>query len=56
MIHDELSIINIFCEIDNFCKMFIPIWNKHLLDLGRRKRIRKDCLSISEIMTILILF
>lgn len=57
MIYNELSTINIFCEFDDFCKKFLPFWKKQLIKSGKQKRAdRKDCLSTSEIMTILILF
>lgn len=57
MLNNELPIINIFCEIDDFCKKFIPFWKKQLIESGKQKRAdRTDCLSISEIMTILICY
>ena len=45
---------NIFCDVDDFCKIFIPVYNKILL--SNKKRIRKSNLEPSEIMTIIILF
>jgi len=56
MIKDELEIIKIFFYVDEFCKQFIPVWNKYLIGNREIKRIRKDVLSYSEIITILILY
>lgn len=46
----ELVLIQIFCDIDNFCKAFEPKWNAHLLENGSPSP--KTSLSLSEIMTI----
>jgi len=46
----------IFCEVDDFCHIFIPHWQQHLLDSGQRQRQRACRLRTSEIMTLLILF
>lgn len=50
------NVISLFCLVDDFCKNFEPEWNKHLLEANIKKRIRPSSLSISEIMTIIILF
>jgi hypothetical protein len=47
------SLLELFCHVDDFCKAFLPHWNKQLLS-ARRPRGRR--LSFSEIMTILIHF
>ncbi len=54
MIADD-KITKIFCDVDDFCKKFVPIWEKGMLDNGK-KRIRKSKLTLSEVMTIQILF
>lgn len=46
----------IFCLIDDFCKQFEQAQQSKLLPNPARKRKRSCSLSISEIMTILILF
>ena len=46
------SLLELFCHVDDFCKAFLPHWNKQLLS-ARRPRVS---LCISEIMTILIHF
>ena len=49
------KITQIFCSIDDFCKDFVPNWENQLISNGK-KRIRKSNLSLSEIITIQILF
>jgi len=50
------SLTELFCNVDDFCRSFIPIWRKQLLSAGDIHRQRNRSLSISEIMTILIHF
>jgi hypothetical protein len=50
------SLLLLFCHVDDFCKVFEPHWQKSLLDNGVKQRQRKLSLSLSEIMTILIIF
>lgn len=50
------SLTELFCNVDDFCQSFIPIWRKQLLSAGEIQRQRNRSLSISEIMTILIHF
>ena len=49
------SLLELFCHVDDFCKAFLPHWNKQLLS-ARRPRGRRRSLCMSEIMTILIHF
>lgn len=51
-----MNILPLFFEIDEFCRFFEPIWNRHLVAENRRKRNRSRSLALSEVMTILILF
>ena len=51
-----MSLTELFCDVDCFYKIFLPIWEQQQLEDGPRKRLRKIQLSISEIMTIMILF
>ena len=46
----------LFCAVDDFCKVFIPLWNMTLIQHGIIKRVREPQLSISEMMTIIIHF
>ncbi len=45
-----------FFDIDEFCKTFEPVWKQHLLAQDDKRRNRKRSLSLSEVMTILVLF
>jgi hypothetical protein len=51
-----MSLLELFVDVDDFCQIFLPIWQKRLLSDGSKKRLRKGQLSISEIMTIIIYF
>jgi hypothetical protein len=46
----------IFCFVDDFCKGFLPWWNKQLINDKTKKRNRDCKMSMSEIVTILIAF
>lgn len=46
----------LFCDIDDFCKVFIPSWIRSMLPAERRRRNRKFTMSPAEVMTLLILF
>jgi hypothetical protein len=50
------SLLVLFCDVDDFCKAFLPLWNRQLLASGQKHRQRARSLTISEIMTILIAF
>ena len=52
----SIDITEVFCFIDDFCQFFEPIWKKKLLSDGKIRRMRKGFMSLSEIMTILVLF
>ena len=45
-----------FCDIDNFCEVFIPALQHGLLVEGKGKRKRKYVMHPSEVMSLLILF
>jgi hypothetical protein len=50
------SLLQLFCDVDDFCKAFLPIWDQQLLSNGQKQRQRKRSLTMSEVMTILIAF
>lgn len=50
------SLLELFCDVDDFCKGFLPIWNRQLLCSGQKQRQRARSLTMSEVMTILIAF
>jgi hypothetical protein len=48
--------LTLFCAVDDFCSVFIPLWNMTLIQYGVIRRVREPQLSISEMMTIIIHF
>ncbi len=48
--------LTIFCEIDDFCRLFEPKFNRQLPADGQRQRIKPSRLWRAEVMTILVLF
>jgi len=51
-----MDILPLFFEVDEFCRFFEPLWNRHLISHNRKRRNRRRSLAVSEVMTILILF
>jgi hypothetical protein len=51
-----LDITELYCSVDDFWKSFKPEWDKRLIDSGQSKRGPEPELSVSEMMTIIILF
>jgi hypothetical protein len=49
-----MDILPVFCDIDDFCLLFEPAWQKQLLET--RQRNRPSSLCLSEVMTIIVLF
>ena len=56
--HDQRAsmgqLITIFCAIDDFCKDFVPVYHRYLLQAGQRQRTRPTTLALSEMMTLLV--
>jgi DDE family transposase len=50
-----VSILDLFCSVDEFWQRFEPVWQRELFAAGRCRR-RRGRMSPSELMTILILF
>ena len=50
------KLVDIFCDVDDFCYPFLTQWEKHLVEAGERKRKRQSVMSISECITIVIAF
>jgi transposase len=46
----------VYCDVDDFCQVFLPVWQRQLLTSGERRRQRAGRLTLSEILTILIVF
>ena len=51
-----MSLLELFCHVDDFCRTFVPEWQQLQLARGTIRRQRAKQLSLSEIMTILIWF
>lgn len=51
-----MSLLELFCAVDDFGQTFAPCWRQELLATGARARHRTTQVSESEIMTILIHF
>ena len=51
-----MSLTELFCDVDDFCKDFEPKWHQFQLENGLRQRRRKSSLPLSEVMTIIIHF
>jgi len=49
-------LVELFCDVDDFCQAFIPQWEQHLLGAGTRQRRRARQMHLSEMMTIVIHF
>jgi len=54
--YPPMSLLDLFCDVDDFCKTFEPEWQRSQLAAGQRRRKRQPRLSLSEIMTIVIHF
>ena len=49
-----MDILALFCDIDDFCLLYEPLWERKLLET--RQRNRPSALCLSEVMTIIVLF
>jgi hypothetical protein len=46
------QLMAIFCDIDDFCKAFAPVYHRRLLHTGQRQRTGPTTLALSEILTL----
>lgn len=51
-----MNLLELYCHFDEFVKLFMPEWRKHLIEEKIKRRNRPSRLSVSEIITILIHF
>jgi hypothetical protein len=51
-----IDIVALFSDIDDFCLLFEPAFNKHLIADGSKRRHKPSSLCLSEVMTIQVLF
>lgn len=52
----RMDLVSLFCSVDDFWQSFEKEWNQTLIEHGHSKRGPESKLSISEVMTIIILF
>lgn len=50
------TVTKLFCDVDDFCIEFEHEYNQSLIAAGIKKRNRQLKMSLSEVMTIIILF
>jgi hypothetical protein len=50
------SLLEMFCDVEDFCQTFQPYWEQNQLTAGIKRRRRTGQLCLSEIMTIIIHF
>ncbi len=50
------KLVDLFCDVDDFCELFIAQWQQSLIERGEIKRRRACRLSPAEMMTIVIHF
>lgn len=51
-----MNVTEIYCDVDDFCQVFLPAWQCALLPEKQAKRQRAFRMSSAEVMTLLILF
>ncbi len=51
-----MSLLELFCDVDDFWQSFQPHWQQVTLQSGAAQRLRQGQLSVSEVMTIMIHF
>ena len=51
-----MDIVTVFCEIDDFCQQFEPVYRQKLIDDKVKRRNRAMKLQMSEILTIIVYF
>jgi hypothetical protein len=43
------SLLELFCDVDDFCQSFLPKWKEQLFSNGEIQELRKRSLSLSEV-------
>ena len=51
-----MKILELFCDVDDFCQAYWPQWEQRLLTDGTHQRRRATQMAPSELMTLVILF
>lgn len=50
------DLTELFYYIDEFCRIYTPVWNKQLLKSGTKHRIKPSRMSASEVITVIVMF
>ena len=50
------KLVELFCDVDDFCRVFISQWKKQLISDGTKKRNRACLMTINEMTTIITTF
>ena len=50
------KLIEILCDVDDFCNKFLPVWEAELITNDTKKRRRKSKISTSKYIAIAIIF
>lgn len=51
-----MKLTQIYCDVDDFCRTFIPEWQKQQLTQGEKKRNRAPRMGYSEMLSILVYY
>lgn len=51
-----MSLLELFCSIDDFCQSFEKQWQSELLESGLRQRRRQSQMSLSEMLCLMVYF
>lgn len=51
-----MNLEELYCSVDDFMKLFLPVYKKRLLADGQKRRNRSGQMSLSEMISIVILF
>ena len=53
----RVSLTEIFCDVDDFCKVFLPNWERRLLEESQTEaKNYKQAFSLSEVVTLVNIF
>ncbi|WP_374086626.1 hypothetical protein [Methylomicrobium lacus] len=51
-----MKLTQIYCDVDDLCRTFIPEWQKQQLTQGEKKRNRAPRMGYSEMLCILVCY
>ena len=51
-----MSLLELFCSIDDFCQSFEKHWHSELLESGLRQRRRQSQMALSEMLSLMVYF